>query len=243
MAPDPVWLKELKCPVCDFVFRGPRLRPTSLKVKYGEPDFHRVYEGPNPLFYAVTACPSCNYAARNEDFEKLAPEYHPEIVKLALAIRDAGKNLSFPQEQEMTLELAVKKHLLAISFYKHHKPENPNTVSGLYMHIAWMYREISNAEKEKEYLRHALEYYIKTYEKGAFIPEKIGVPGIMYLIGELNRMLGNNAEAVKWFSQVVKHDLIGNYPNIENLSRDAWEKITEEKRKNQGMPGTASSAQ
>jgi hypothetical protein len=35
---------------------------------------------------------------------------------------------------------------------------------------------------------------------------------------------------VNWFSRVIKHEQIGNFPNIENLTRDAWEKITEEKR-------------
>jgi hypothetical protein len=34
---------------------------------------------------------------------------------------------------------------------------------------------------------------------------------------------------------VVKADTIGNFPNIEHMARDAWEKITEEKRKGQGM--------
>ena len=64
------------------------------------------------------------------------------------------------------------------------------------------------------------------------LAEKLGVPGIMYLIGELNRMLGKNADAVNWFSKVVKADGIENFPNIEHLARDAWEKITEAKHKN-----------
>lgn len=231
MAVEPIWLKDVKCPACDFTFKTPRVRATALKVKSGDSDFHKTYEGLRPLLYAVTSCPSCNYSARNDDFDKVTLEYHKEIIDLAKAVKDSKKAVAFPQSAELDTETAVKKHMVAVSFYKHFKPENPNTIAGLYMHIAWMYREDANAEKEKEFLKLALEYYIKTYEKGVQIPEKIGEPGISYLIGEINRMLGDRNEAVKWFAKTVQHEQIGNFPNIENLSRDAWEKITEEKRK------------
>ena len=228
---EPLWLKDVKCPACDFAFKTPRVKPSALKVKSSEPDFHKIYEDVNPLLYAVTACPNCNYAARNDDFEDKTLEYHPEILKLSAAIRESKKNIVFPQVKEIDPDAAVKKHLLAVTFAKQHKPEDPLTIAGLNMHIAWIYREQGNNEKDREYLKAALEYYVKTFEKGTHIPEKIGVPGIMYLAGELNRVLGNYNEAVLWFSRTVKSDQISNFPNIEHLARDAWEKITEEKRK------------
>ena len=228
---EPLWLKDVKCPACDFAFKTPRVKPSALKVKSSEPDFHKVYEEVNPLLYAVTACPNCNYAARNDDFDDKTLEYHPEILKLSAAIRESKKNIVFPQVKETDTDTAVKKHLLAVTFAKQYKPEDPLTIAGLNMHIAWMYRENGNKEKDHEYLKAALEYYVKTFEKGNHIPEKIGVPGIMYLAGELNRVLGNYNEAVFWFSKTVQFDQISNFPNIEHLARDAWEKITEEKRK------------
>jgi len=230
---DPIWMKEVRCPACDHQFKTPRVKSSALKVKSIDTDFHKTYEGIRPLLYAVTVCPECNFGARNDDFDKASLEYQKEIIKIALAIKSAKKAVKFSGGPELSTEDSVKKHLLAITYEKHHKPENPNTISGLLMHIAWMYREDGNTEKEKEYLNRALEYYIKTFEKGTFIPEKIGEPGIMYLIGEIYRLLGNNTEAVQWFSRIVKHDLIENFPNIEHLTRDAWEKITEEKRKQQ----------
>lgn len=234
---DSLWLKEVKCPACDAVFKTPRVKSTHLRVKLGEPDFHKVYEEINPLLYAVTVCPQCNYSARNDDFDKLTLEYHPEVIKVAMAIKASGKNVIFPDAADISVDQAVKKHLLAITFYRHFKPENPLIIAGLLMHIVWMYRESGIKDKETEYLKQALEYYIKTFEKGAQIPEKIGEVGIMYLIGELNRMLGNYSEAVNWFSKVVKHSTIENFPNIEHLAREAWEKITEEKKKAQENKG------
>ncbi len=228
---DQIWLKDVKCPACDLAFKTARVKPSALKVKMGEADFHKIYENINPLLYAVTSCPGCNYSARNDEFDDRTLEYHPQIIKIAMAIKDSGKNVKFPETKDSDLETSAKKHLLAITFAKLFKPEDPLTIAGLYMHLAWMHREAGNAEKDREYLKPALEYYIKTFEKGSHIPEKIGEPGIIYLIGELNRVLGNNTEAVTWFSRVVKHDQIHNFPSIENLARDAWEKVTEEKRR------------
>jgi len=233
MPNDPIWMKEVQCKACDAKFKTPRIKSSFLKAKSIDSDFHKVYENLNPLYYAVTACPECNYAARDEDFDKQGLEYYPEVINIALAIKKSGKNIKFANARETTPEEAINKHLIAISFYRHFKPENPNTIAGLYMHIVWMYREMGNETKEKEYMQHALEYYIKTFEKGSFIPEKIGEPGIIYIIGEMNRRLGNYPEAVKWFSRAVKHAQIGMFANIEHLTRDAWEKITEEKRKGQ----------
>jgi uncharacterized protein (DUF2225 family) len=228
---EPLWLKDVKCPACDHAFKTPRVKPSALKVKSSDSDFHKVYEDIHPLFYAVTVCPVCNYGARNDDFDSKTLEYHPEIIKLSSAIRESGKAVNFPEIKEIDADMAVKKHLLTITFAKYFKPEDPLTIAGLYMHVTWIYRENGNKEKEMEYLKYALEYYIKTFEKGSHIPEKIGEPGILYLIGELNRMLGSNNEAVQWFSRALKSSQIVNFPNIENLTRDAWEKITEEKHK------------
>ncbi len=228
---DPIWFKEVECKACGAAQKVPRVKPSFLKVRSVEPDFHKNYALVNPLLYAVTVCNECNYGARNEDYDKQPLDYHKEIIDLALAIKKSGKAVKFENGREVSYNEAVKKHLLAISFYKHFKPENPNIISGLYMHIAWMYRERGNVEKENEYLKKALDYYVKTFEKGVHIPEKIGVVGIMYLAGEINRMLGNNSEAINWFSRACQNDEIEAYPNIRNLTKDAWEKITEEKRK------------
>ena len=227
----PIWLKDIECKCCGAKFKTPRLKPSALVVKNMDSDFHKTYDSVNPMFYAITTCSECNYSARNEDFEKVLLEYHPEIMKLAQGIKTSGKIVKFSQTTEVTLDDAVNKHLLAIAFYKCFKPENQNTISGLYMHLTWMYREVEDVEKEKVYLAKSLEYYIKTYEKGSFVPEKLGEPGIIYMIGELNRRLCDNIEAVKWFARAVQHQQISNFSNIENLARDGWEKITQEKRK------------
>lgn len=236
---DPVWLKEVTCGACGAKFKTQKFRSGSVKVLSVDTDFNKVVEGPvNPIYYAVTTCPECNYSARNEDFENQKLEYHPNIVKLALAIKEAKKNHRFPEGLRLTAEEAVKKHVLAITFYKQFKPDNPLTIAGLYMHIAWIFREMKEKDKEVEAMFGALEYYVKTYEKGHQIPEKLGVPGILYLIGELCRLIGNNEEAVQWFSRTVSNREIKSFPSVEHMARESWEKINEEKKRGQSPPKT-----
>lgn len=231
---EPLWLKKVICKACGREFLTPRIRTSTIKIKSIDSDFKKNYEGINPILYAITTCPDCNYSARNEDFDKQELDYHPEIIKLAAAIKEHHKNLVFPETKEITVKQAEQKHLLAITFYNKLKPPNLSTIAGLYMHLAWLYRDEKNYDKEKEYLKLALEYYIKTYEKGNFIPETIGEPGIIYIIGEINRMLNNFTDALQWFSRGIKHQDIKKYPNIERMIRDSWEKINEEKRKSGG---------
>lgn len=228
---DPVWFKEVTCQVCGAKHKTPRVKPSFLRVKSVDSDFYKTYEFVNPILYSITTCNECNYSARNDDYDKKTLEYHKEIIDLAMSIKNARKNVFFKNEKNPSLEEVVNKHLLAIYFYKNFKPKNLNIISGLYMHLVWLYRDAGNTEKEKEYIKKAIEYYIKTYEMGEQIPEKIGIPGILYLIGELNRRIGNYQDAVSWFSKVLKNDMIVNYPNIKKLTHEAWEKINEEKKK------------
>src|SRR5271157_2876188 len=107
MPNDPIWMKEVQCKACDAKFKTPRVKSSSLKVKSMESDFHKIYDNLDPLLYAVTVCPECNYAARDEDFDKQGLEYYPEVMNTALAIKQSGKNVKFQSSRETTMEEAL----------------------------------------------------------------------------------------------------------------------------------------
>ncbi|MNI97829.1 hypothetical protein D3C73_1565510 [compost metagenome] len=50
---------------------------------------------------------------------------------------------------------------------------------------------------------------------------------LLYLIGELNRRVGNNHEAVKWFSRVINDKNIVDSAMI-HASREQWKLLREE---------------
>ena len=49
----------------------------------------------------------------------------------------------------------------------------------------------------------ALDAYKEFYEKGSRLPEKLGEPGVLYLIGELYRRLGNFREARNYYGKAL----------------------------------------
>jgi len=90
---------------------------------------------------------------------------------------------------------------------------------------------------EDRFLKHALEAYTSLFE-GA--ESELNDAKLMYLIGELNRRLGNYHEAVRWFSRVV-HDKRIMDANMIRASREQWALITDELRSAQTEKNTASS--
>ena len=79
---------------------------------------------------------------------------------------------------------------------------------------------VGDAEAERRALEAALEAYRLFFEKGDKLPEKLGEPGVVYLLGELSRRLGRFQEAREYFSKVLSMRALDDFPNIETLVRE-----------------------
>ena len=78
-------------------------------------------------------------------------------------------------------------------------------------------------DNEKNFIKQALVAFNNT-----FINEKLPVYGldrfsIMFLIGELYRRIEENADALRWFSEVIAS--IGAPQKIKEMARDGKDKI------------------
>jgi len=91
-------------------------------------------------------------------------------------------------------------------------------------HIAWLYRYQGISDQEQRFLNFSLESYIRVYEL-----DGVGANNarLLYLIGELYRRVGNNNEAVKWFSRVINDKNIMDSAMI-HASREQWKILREE---------------
>jgi uncharacterized protein (DUF2225 family) len=216
-----LWNKKLSCPFCNAEFETTRLRASSIRVKEKHSDFGSVFEGLSPYFYSITACPNCSIAARNEEFEKFNAGYEPKLMEVCKKMSGSGggRHEAF-QLGELSVEQAVKRHELAITMHKFRAHSDAGELAGLYMHVAWIYRSSGNAEGEKKAMSSAATAYQEFYEKGNKLPEKLGEPGILYLIGELNRRIGNVKEGRQYFSRALTSKELGAFPNIENMLRE-----------------------
>jgi uncharacterized protein len=217
----PLWDKKLTCPFCGHPFETRRVRQGALRLREKWTDFGSLYEGLSPYYYAITACPQCLVAARNDEFDRIKPGYEPKLMEFSKRARaqPSKPDLSVP-EGGMAVELAVKRHELAIACHKLRAHSEPGELAGLWLHIVWIWRIEGNAKAERHAMEQALAAYRVFFEKGDKLPEKLGEPGVIYLLGELSRRLGRLQEAREYFSKVLSMRNLSEFPNIEVLVRE-----------------------
>ena len=217
----PLWNKKIKCPFCQFEFESTRMRSSVIKIKEKMTDFGNIYDGECAYLYAVTACPQCTFAAFNKDFDRIHSDYESKVLETTKKIRQSvvkkpdifGLGPSNPK-------VAAKRHELAITFTKMRTYSDLGTLAGLYMHLVWIYRLAQDREKEMAAMAEAVNAYKEFHEKGADLPDKLGEPGILYLIGELYRRMGQFREARTYYGRALASKEIKSYPAIANMTRE-----------------------
>jgi len=112
-----------------------------------------------------------------------------------------------------TAELAYKRAIECALMQR----EADDIMASLYLQMAWINRLRGDQEKEKTNMGHALSHYTGVYESS----DLADVSRVMYLIGELNRRLGNNKEAVQWFSRVANDNNCSQA--MRHRARQAWQ--------------------
>lgn len=217
----PLWNKKTKCPFCQFEFETTRMRSSVIKIKEKMTDFGNIYDGECAYFYAVTVCPQCTFAALNKDFDSIRADYEAKVMEATKKIRQTNvKKPDIFGLGTLTPEVAAKRHELAIAFTKMRTYSELGTLAGLYMHLVWIYRLAQNREKERAAMAEAVKAYQDYHEKGGELPEKLGEPGILYLIGELYRRLGQYKEARAYYGRALTSKEIRLFPAIADMTRD-----------------------
>jgi uncharacterized protein len=208
----PLFQVKVDCINCGFTFQTSRVRPSFKKAKSTESDFYIHYKDVNPEYYVVRVCPSCGFATTENFSDKLTEEQRGDFelrVRMNWTMKDFGG--------ERTWEEALQTYKLAL-LCAQIKGEKERLISGLLHHIAWLYREKGDKEKELRFLQFALDSYIKVYETEGV---DLNNARLMYLIGELHRRLGQYYDAVKWFYRVISDKKIMDSAMIR-ACREQW---------------------
>jgi hypothetical protein len=119
-----------------------------------------------------------------------------------------------------TPEVAIKRHELAITFMKIRKYGDLGILAGLYLHLVWIYRLMQDYQNEKRVMALAAKAYEDFFDKGNRLPENLGEPGVLYLIGELNRRQGLYKEARRYYEKALASKEIRAFPRIAEMTRD-----------------------
>jgi uncharacterized protein (DUF2225 family) len=224
------FIQQKVCPVCETKFNITRVRSSACFVVHRETDYHVKYRDTDPLLYSIWVCPQCQYANTDKDFGEEIGFHELQKLKKALPLlKTSEPDLSC----ERTPQTALRATILAIRTSQvRHSPAIIK--AGFYMRSAWFCRDLGKTEDELGFLEEAKNLYQYSFEKEwGRHAAKISDSRIMYMIGELNRRLGNYKEAINWFSRTVMNKEIKKEPELNRLVREQWESARAEYKKQQ----------
>lgn len=209
---EPLYSINVTCTYCENEFATSRVRPSFKKAVRTDSDFCAYYKNENPDYYVVRVCPNCGFASTEnsaQHLDKMQRRQFEEKIASRWVQRDFGGKRNWDTALE-TYKLA----LLCAQVIS----ESDRLIASLLQHIAWLYRYKGDQEQEQRFLNYCLEAYIKVYE---YEGVAINNARLLYLIGEINRRIGNFNEAVKWFSRVINDKKIVDASMIR-ACREQW---------------------
>jgi uncharacterized protein len=216
---EPLYLAKATCTQCEMPYQTSRIRPSFKKSTGRDSDFCLHFpEETNPEYYIVRVCPFCGFASTENFSEHMTTKQKQEFME-KIGSQWTMKDYCGKRTWEEALQ-CFKLALLCAQL----KQESERVVSGILHHIAWLYRYKKNKEMEQRFLEYALQSYIRVYEREGTDANNAR---LMYLIGELNRRIGNFNEAVRWFARVVNDKKIVDSGMIR-ASREQWMAVREE---------------
>jgi len=217
-----IYTSEKTCVMCDQPFKVTRVR-ARLSMISQDSDFCAHYKELNPYYYSIWVCPHCGYAAQDNYFEDLLPT--GAVIKDFLASRKINVDFSGPR----TREQAIATFKLAI-FFAEMAGALASKLAGLYLRLAWLFREGDQSAEELLALDKAREYYELVFFKEKMPIGNLSELAVEYLCGELLRRTGKIPEALGYLGKIISNPEAKKERRIFDLARRSWEDTREAKR-------------
>lgn len=176
----------LRCPVCDQSFKSNEIASCGFASK--RTDFRPNYWGFNPVEYFFHLCP-CGFCGSKQIFDSKIEndDAKKEILELeTLKVHDLPKKL----ERAMNcLEILNNFGIVENNEFK--------------LGDSWLYPYwwVKNPEGVKKFGEKVIHYFEIALDKGQIPSDQFY--SILYLIGEINRRIGNQDKANKLFDEVI----------------------------------------
>lgn len=215
---DLLFTVEKTCDICNKEFEVTKVRSRLVKVSQ-DTDFCSYYKNVNPYYYSIWVCPHCGYAAQDSHFGEVTAANVEKIAKF-LAQKEVNINLSGPR----TREQAITAYKLAI-FFAGMEELAASKIAGLYLRLAWLFREGKQEADEQLALTKAAEYYDQALSKERLPIDGMTETALTYLIGELLRRTGKQEQSLQYFSKVVAMPQAKLEKRILDMARDAWHEV------------------
>ena len=224
--------RDLTCPACESTFALYTPKSRAYQLLDRDADYCPRYEGVNPLFYQVWVCPRCSFAAYKEHWKSLS---EAERVGMRQISSEAKEGMRFDFSQpERSLFAAILSFQLAYRCYLRRMPTAHDHLGSVQLRLAWLCRLGNDRKREIQHMGAAMAHFAEAFDTGRNLTISPGK--LAYLLGELNRRVGNGEAAVEWFMRAIKED--PGKGEIYRLSRDQLYAAKESIRYFQVLQGT-----
>ena len=214
------FIVEKTCPICGETTRVVKTKSKLMMDRMDE-DFCVHYQNFNPYFYKIWFCEKCGYAADEKTFLGTMPELHRRKIHDFLSNRKLG--LEFVEDRGVPEAVASFK--LAI-FYAELTDQPLAKRAGLYLELAWIYRDAADEEKEKEMLQRAADLYDKSLMTERYPINGMSDTMAMYLIGAIYFRMKDYDRATQYISRIIgDQNIRNNEAKVYNRARDLWQDI------------------
>lgn len=217
---DGLYNKQIECPVCNKKFNITKTKMKALRIEKRDADFCIHYKTINPLFYEAIVCENCGYASLADKFDEIT---YKEIDVLLEQLAPKWTKRSFSGGRTVDDALEAFKLVLITDQIKGSKSSE---LAKVCMRIAWLYR-FKNDKRELDFLRFAEHHYDETYTNERFPADKLDESTCMFMLGELNRRLGNYETSVKWFSKLISSPEARKNAVLMEAARDQFQLVKE----------------
>jgi len=186
-----------RCPVCRYVFRTPR--PGTYVTVGREPDLcpkfpGRQSDGSRVLRSGVTMCPACSFAAREgfDDLDLSPTERH----SLEERLKEDGLLRVFRASPPPWLAFH------AAEVCGQERSLTARELGDLCLRASWVCRKERERPFESTFQLRTIRYFLRALEEEGLRGRELSVT--TYLVGELNRRLGNHREALNWYVNAAR---------------------------------------
>lgn len=208
--------KEITCPVCEKKYKTKKVKSAAVKLDKKDSDFCMHFKGANPLFYSAYVCPHCGYSSTEKNFEKITLA-QKGLVDAAISSKWKGKDYGGERSFDETIEV---HKLIMLNYKVMGYPDSE--MAKLCLKFAWFYRYQNDEETEISYLRNSLMYFEKAYYSERLDEDPDNELNILYLMGDINKRLGEYTKAISWFQMALQHEHLANTKTMEKTIRDSW---------------------
>ena len=183
---------HVTCPVCGYAFRATQV---GNYVTVGrEADFcpkipGRPSDGARLIRNSITMCPACSFAA-GEDFADLFLSFD-ERYDVEERLKEDGLLRVFRSASPPWLAFHAAETCGKA------RGASSRELGDLCLRASWVCRKEGERPFESTFQLRAVRHFIRALERDGLQGRELSVTA--YLVGELNRRLGNHREALNWY--------------------------------------------